>query len=148
MLFNTLRRAKYTYIGDYYGYTTITSADGLVSSNVYATAPTSIQFALSTSFVGDIVILTDSKLQLKGRITDILDRNNNPIYVDGEWETVGKRSGGGGLVTQVISRSRYHAAAQQNLSVTFFNETRQHASRSNIFGLVSNICAPPGAWTT
>ncbi len=25
---------------------------------------------------------------------------------DGEWETVGKRSGGGGVVTQVISRSR------------------------------------------
>ncbi len=68
--------------------------------------------------------------------------------VDGEWETVGKRSGGGGLVTQVISRSRYHAAAQQNLSVTFFNESRQHASRSNLFGLVSNICAPPGAWMT
>lgn len=86
MLFNTLRRAKYTYIGDYYGYTTITSADGLVSTNVYATAPTSIQFALSTTFIGDIVILTDSKLQLKGRITDILDRNSNPIYVDGEWE--------------------------------------------------------------
>ncbi len=25
---------------------------------------------------------------------------------DGEWETVGKRGGGGGVVTQVISRSR------------------------------------------
>lgn len=86
MLFNTLRKAKYTYLGDYYGYTVLTSADGLVSNNVYASTPTPIQFALSTTFIGDIVILTDSKLQLKGRITDIKDRNDNPIYIDGEWE--------------------------------------------------------------
>ena len=86
MLFNTLRKAKYTYLADYYGYTTITSADGLVSNNVYTSIPTPIQFALSTTFIGEIVILTDSKLQLKGRITDISDRNDNPVYVDGEWE--------------------------------------------------------------
>lgn len=86
MLFNTFRKAKYTYRGDYYGYTVVTSADGLVSNNVYASIPTDIQFALSTTFIGDIVILTDSKLQIKGRITDIRDRNDNPIYVDGEWE--------------------------------------------------------------
>ncbi len=35
---------------------------------------------------------------------------------DGEWETVGKRSGGGGLVTQVISRSRCDADAQRRPS--------------------------------
>jgi 1-aminocyclopropane-1-carboxylate deaminase/D-cysteine desulfhydrase-like pyridoxal-dependent ACC family enzyme len=86
MLFNTLRKAKYTYQGDYYGYTTVTSADGLVSNTVYTTSPIIIQFALSTSFIGDIVILTDSKLQLKGHVADITDRNGNPVYVDGEWE--------------------------------------------------------------
>jgi hypothetical protein len=86
MLFNTFRKAKYTYNGDYYGYTVITSADGTVSNNVYIEDPTPIQFALSTTFIGDIVILTDSKLQNKGRIADIKDRNGNSVYVDGEWE--------------------------------------------------------------
>ena len=37
----------------------------------------------------------------------------------GEWETVGKRSGGGGLVTQVINRSRCDAAAQRTLNCFF-----------------------------
>jgi hypothetical protein len=86
MLFNTFRKAKYTYSADYYGYTVVTSADGTVSNNVYTQDPTPIQFALSTTFIGDIVILTDSKLQNKGRIADIEDRNGNSVYVDGEWE--------------------------------------------------------------
>jgi hypothetical protein len=38
---------------------------------------------------------------------------------DGEWETVGKRSGGGGLVTQVINRSRCDAAAKRNPHCVF-----------------------------
>lgn len=86
MLFNTLKKAKYTYNADYYGYTTRTSADGSITENVYNTFSTKISLALSTTFIGDIIILTDVKLQNAGHILNITDRNGNPVYVDGEWE--------------------------------------------------------------
>lgn len=86
MLFNTLGSAKYNYTADYYAYTKVTSADGSVTENVYDEVPQSIILALSTTFIGDIVILTDSKLQNKGYISNITDRNGNPVYVDGLWE--------------------------------------------------------------
>jgi hypothetical protein len=86
MLFNTLRTAKYQYTADYYGYTVVTSADGTVSENVYDEVPRQIILALSTSFIGDIIILTDNKLQNKGYISNIKDRNGSDVYVDGLWE--------------------------------------------------------------
>ena len=86
MLFTTFKRAKYNYSGDYYGYTVVTSADGTVSEKRYNEFFTKITFSLSTSFIGDIVILTDSKLQNTGRIQNITDRNGNLVYQDGVWE--------------------------------------------------------------
>jgi hypothetical protein len=86
MLFDTLRRAKYNYSAEYYGYTKVTSADESVTENVYNEVPDSIILALSTTFTGDIVILTNSKLQKAGYIANIQDRNGTEIYVDGTWE--------------------------------------------------------------
>lgn len=86
MLFNTLRNAKYNYTAEYYGYTKVTSADGSVTENVYDEVPQSIILALSTAFTGDIVILTNSKLQKAGYLSNIVDRNGTEIYVDGQWE--------------------------------------------------------------
>lgn len=86
MLFDTIRRSKYNYSANYYGYTVVTSADGSVTENIYTEVPEQINLALSTTFIGDIIILTNSKLQKAGYLTDILDRNGNEIYLNGKWE--------------------------------------------------------------
>lgn len=86
MLFNTLKKFKYTYSADYYGYITKTGQDGTTTEKAYDLVATPINLALSTSFIGDIIILTDAKLQNAGVIRNIKDRNDNQVYVDGVWE--------------------------------------------------------------
>lgn len=86
MLFDTLRRAKYNYSADYYGYRKVTSADGTTTENIYNEVPESIILSLSTTFIGDIVVLTGSKLQKSGYLANIQDRNGNEIYTEGTWE--------------------------------------------------------------
>lgn len=84
MLFNTVKNRNYTV--DYRGYTTITSADGLVTQKVYAVNPTTIRVQISTSFTGDLIILADEKLQLNGYLNNLVDRNNNSVYENATWD--------------------------------------------------------------
>lgn len=84
MLFNTVKNKNYTV--DYRGYTTITTADGLVTQKVYAVNPTTIRVQISTSFTGDLIILADEKLQLNGYLNNLVDRNNNSVYENATWE--------------------------------------------------------------
>ena len=77
---------QYLYRGDYYGYTTVTSADGLVTSRVYNTVPVEVSMALSVNLLGDLVIESESKMQLNGYIRNITDVNDDEIYADGEWQ--------------------------------------------------------------
>ena len=76
---------QYPYLGDYYGYTVVTSADGTVTENVYATVPTQVTLELSVNLLGDLVIESQSKMQLNGYIKNIVDANDEEIYTDGEW---------------------------------------------------------------
>lgn len=64
---------------------------------------------------------------------------------DGEWETVGKRGGGGGVVTQVISRSRCGGSLFQK--PLLFDGLRQHTPRSHILWIAGNFSAPTGIAT-
>ena len=77
---------QYPYTGDYYGYTQVTSADGLVTENVYITIPTQITMQLSVNLLGDLVIESQNKMQLNGYVKNIVDANNEEIYTDGEWK--------------------------------------------------------------
>jgi hypothetical protein len=85
MLFDSLKKIKYQYSGDYYGYQVKTEID-TSTINQYYEVPISFRCALSTSFIGDLVILSDTKLQIKGRIKNVVDRNGNEIYINGDWE--------------------------------------------------------------
>jgi hypothetical protein len=76
---------QYPYLGDYYAYTVVTSADGLVSNNVYTTVPTPVTMQLSVNLLGDLVVESPTKMQLNGYIKNIVDQNNEEIYTDGEW---------------------------------------------------------------
>ena len=79
---------QYPYLGDYYGYTVVTSADGLVSNRVYTTIPTPVTMQLSVKLLGELVIESQTKMQMNGYVKNIVDANNEEIYTDGEWQII------------------------------------------------------------
>ena len=79
---------QYPYLGDYYGYTVVTSADGTVTENVYATVPTQVTLELSVNLLGDLVIESQTKMQLNSYIKNIVDANGEEIYAEGEWKII------------------------------------------------------------
>lgn len=84
MLFNTYKR--YNYEIDVYGYILVTSADGTVTTREYDVVPTTHFVQITTSFIGDLVILSGSKFQKDSYIQNLRDRNGNEIYPDGVWQ--------------------------------------------------------------
>lgn len=79
---------EYPYIGQYYGYTLITSADGTVTETRYNINPEQVGLSLSTNLLGDLVIDSKIKMQLNGIIRNIVDKNNEEIYVGGGWKII------------------------------------------------------------
>ena len=77
---------QYLYTGDLYDYTQVTSADGLVTENVYAEVPTQVKMILSVNLLGELVIESQSKMQLNAYLQNIVDANNEEIYVGGQWK--------------------------------------------------------------
>ena len=84
MLFNTYK--KFNYTGDVYGYRIVTSADGTVTSKEYDVAPRQFKMQISTSFIGDLIILLNQKVQNESYIKVIKDRNGDEIYPNGVWK--------------------------------------------------------------
>lgn len=79
---------QYLYTGDLYGYTLVTSADGSVTERVYDEVPVQVALALSVNLAGELVIESESKMQLNAYLQNILDANGEEIYVDGQWKIV------------------------------------------------------------
>lgn len=77
---------QYPYTGDYYSYTLITSADGTVTERRYATIPTEVRLSLSVNLLGELVIDSETKMQLDGQLKNIVDRNGAEIYDAGQWQ--------------------------------------------------------------
>jgi hypothetical protein len=77
---------QYLYTGDYYSYTIITSADGTVTERRYTTIPTEVKMALSVNLLGELLIDSQTKMQLNGLIKNIVDKNGELIYQDGTKE--------------------------------------------------------------
>lgn len=83
MLFSTYKRFNYTV--DAYKYRLVTSADGTVTEKRYDTIPETYNVQISTSFIGDLVILTNAKFQKEAILENLRDRNGNEIYTGGVW---------------------------------------------------------------
>jgi len=83
MLFNTVNNYRYTI--DTYGYTVVTNANGS-TSNIYNTNPIVTSCSLSTTFVGDVIISTNTKLQNATLIRNIRDRKGDLVFENGVWE--------------------------------------------------------------
>lgn len=79
---------QYLYTGDLYGYRQVTSADGAVTENVYNKIPIQVALALSVNLLGELVIESQTKMQINAYIKNIVDANNEEIYTDGEWKIV------------------------------------------------------------
>jgi hypothetical protein len=79
---------EYHFSADYYGYSIVTSADGLVSNNVYTTIPTQIRMTLAVNITGDLVLDCETKMKINGYLKNVRDRADEEIYTDGEWQIV------------------------------------------------------------
>lgn len=92
MKLNTTK--NYFYLGDYYGYQLITSADGTVTTRQYVTVPAQVSMDITvnlnnnTGTIGDLIIVSKYKMQLNGYLKNILDKNSEEIYEDGVWEII------------------------------------------------------------
>ena len=76
---------QYPFLGDYYGYELVTSADGTVSERKYNEYFTEVKLALSVNFIGDLSLESQSKMQIDGIIKNIRDANDEEIYTNGQW---------------------------------------------------------------
>ena len=79
---------QYSYTGDYYGYTLVTSADGTISNRVYNTTPSPVAMSLSVNLLGDLIIESETKMQINSYVKNIVDANNDQIYTNGEWQII------------------------------------------------------------
>ena len=85
MLFNAYK--VYNYSGEYYRYTLVTDPNNPdYTLEQYSAIPEAIRINITTTLSGDLVILADAKLQIKGRIAKILDKNSIEVYPDGVWQ--------------------------------------------------------------
>ena len=82
-----LAAKNYPFTGNYFGYTTFTGGDN-IQLKQYNSAPILVKLALSVNLLGELVIDSESKMQLNGRLTNIVDKNGEQIYDDGEWEII------------------------------------------------------------
>ena len=79
---------SYPYTADLYPYIVITSADGTVTTRQYNVVPTEVKLSLSINLVGELLIDSESKMQINAYLKNITDRNGEQIYQDGEWQIV------------------------------------------------------------
>ena len=80
---------EYFYIGDYYGFTREdlgTDPDtGLPIYNYNYFYSRKVKMNLSINLLGELVIISPEKMQLNGKIKNILDAAQAEIYEGGEW---------------------------------------------------------------
>ena len=82
-----LAAKNYPFSANYFGYITFLNPDG-VTVRQYNNTPIPVKLALSVNLLGELLIDSETKMQLNGRLVDILDKNGDEIYQDGEWEII------------------------------------------------------------
>lgn len=79
---------QYPFTGDLYPYRLITSADGTVTTRQYDTVPTSVKMSLTVNLLGELVIESQTKMQLNAYVKNVKDANGEQIYTGGEWQII------------------------------------------------------------
>lgn len=77
---------QYPYTGDLYGYAVVTSADGTTTENIYVEVPSKVTMRLSVNLLGELVIESQSKMQLNSYLKNVIDANDEEIYTEGQWK--------------------------------------------------------------
>lgn len=75
---------KYPYTGELYGYTQRIINDTPVTE--YTTIPTPVEMVLSVNLLGELIIQSQTKMQINAYLKNIVDINGEEIYTDGVWE--------------------------------------------------------------
>ena len=76
---------EYYYTGDYWGYTRSLNSDGVTYTYNYF-FNRKVKMTLSINLLGELIISSQDKMQLDGKIKNIVDRNQEEIYTDGVWK--------------------------------------------------------------
>jgi len=72
------------YTGDYWGYTRTLNADGTTYTyNYFLTRK--VKMSLSVNLLGELVITSPEKMQINGKLKNVVDRTGKEIYTNGEW---------------------------------------------------------------
>lgn len=77
---------QFPYKGDLYGYVLVTSEDGSTTERRYAINPTEVSMSLSVNLLGELVIESETKMQIDSYLKNIKDKNGDEIYTSGEWQ--------------------------------------------------------------
>lgn len=84
MIFNGIK--NYYYTADYYSYVVLPPVEGSnVTIRDYSEIPESFRLSLTTSFIGDLVLMTSKKMQIEGYITNLLDKTGKEVFENGLW---------------------------------------------------------------
>jgi hypothetical protein len=77
---------EYHYTGDYYGYTRTPLGDDTYDYNYFFNRK--VKMALNINMLGELIISSQDKMQLDSVITNIVDKNEEQIYTNGEWTII------------------------------------------------------------
>jgi hypothetical protein len=77
---------QYPFTGELYGYILVTSADGTITTKQYDVVPDQVTMALSVNLLGELVIESETKMQISAYVKNIRDKNGEEIYTAGEWQ--------------------------------------------------------------
>ena len=75
---------NFHYTGDYYGYTRTLNEDGITYTYSYFLTR-KVKMALSVNLLGELVITSPEKMQINGKLKNVVDRAGIEIYTNGEW---------------------------------------------------------------
>lgn len=79
---------EYYYLGDYYGFTreqTGVDEDNLPIYEYTYFYSRKVKMNLSINLLGELIVISPEKMQLNGKIKNILDAAGEEIYEGGEW---------------------------------------------------------------
>ncbi|CAB4191009.1 hypothetical protein UFOVP1212_4 [uncultured Caudovirales phage] len=78
---------EYYFTADWYGYKKKTGAEG-VEYTEYTQVPQEVAITLAVNITGDLVIDSETKMQINSYLKNLRDRAGDEIYTDGEWQIV------------------------------------------------------------
>ncbi len=72
------------YTADYWGYTRTLNSDGVNYTYSYFFTR-KVKLTIDVNLLGELVITSPEKMQINGKLKNVVDRSGREIYTNGEW---------------------------------------------------------------